>query len=178
MLHLKRSKKLSCQKNVGGGWREITIGFSVAKHTFYWSTTYIQKRAETTVLKEFSRNRHAQVTSNQIKEQNIQGAPLCPLRVTYVTTCKQLCQLSHLTLTELHGADLPPLARLTVSCVCLQEYPFSLLCRASLCEYTITCLSIQHGRVATFQFGVIMNSASMNFLVHFSWWIYIHISFG
>lgn len=55
----------------------------------------------------------------------------------------------------------------TVSRVCLQDYP--LLCRASLCEYTITCLSIQHGHVGTFQFGVIMNSASMNFLVYFSW---------
>ena len=152
-----------------------------AKHTFYWSTTYIQKRAQTTSvqLKEFSQNRHAQVTSNRIKEQNIQGTPLCPFK----------SNLHNYLQTALPGFSLDVNRTIryrfasscethTVSCVCLHEYPFSLLCRASLCEYTITCLSIQHGHVGTFQFGVIMNSASMNFLVHFSWWIYIHISFG
>lgn len=50
-----------------------------------------------------------------------------------------------------------------------------LLYRISLCEYTVVSSSMQQGLLGAFQCAVIMNSASMDNLVHFFWYIDIYI---
>lgn len=68
---------------------------------------------------------------------------------------------------------LPYVVTPTLCCVGLS---FPLPHRISLREHTIIPLSIQHGHLCAFQFGVLVNSASTHILVLSFWWIHTYIS--